>query len=153
MRSVLPSLLVAAAFEMSGDRQIPIASNENGKVMQRISHDFTYQRNSKRSLLNKMLLSAQSSLQVLLSILQVSFRSSGLKLIEAGEPETVIARDVQISCEVLLQVEQIHFSAEFSNLKLPLSGTCTCICSKFSSVHPYAFPAVDSIPLSQRQGK
>ena len=43
---------------------------------------------------------------------------SGLKLIEAGEPEqpeTVIAR-VQISCEVL-QIKQIHFSP-FSNLKV-----------------------------------
>ena len=59
-----------------------------------------------------------SVLQVPLSILRDSFRSSGLKLIEAGEPETVIARNVQISCEVqLLQIEQIHFSAEFSNLK------------------------------------
>ena len=55
--------------------------------------------------------------QVLLAILWVSFRRSGLKLIEAGEPETVIARNVQISCEVQLQIEQIHFSTAFSNLK------------------------------------
>ena len=43
---------------------------------------------------------------------------SGLKLIEAGEPEqpeTVIAR-VQISCEVL-QIKQIHFSSLFPFLK------------------------------------
>lgn len=51
VRSILPSLLAAAAFEMSGDRQIPIASeNDPGKAskknggMQRIGHIKEIQR-------------------------------------------------------------------------------------------------------------